>query len=127
MKCLDTFISDRGLLAQGVANHIPHASSAANYRRAEPFTASDCFWRWSTMQGYYLNWFVEFKRGRVNLCDEYRDGHPPTVTAVTNKNIDAAHHMIETDRHMFYHEIGASLRIGMSQIQSVCACVRVCV
>ncbi|GBP26673.1 hypothetical protein EVAR_23443_1 [Eumeta japonica] len=42
------------------------------------------------------NWFAEFKRGRVNLSDEFRDGRPPT--AVNNKNIDAVRRMIETDR-----------------------------
>ncbi|GBP92131.1 hypothetical protein EVAR_100306_1 [Eumeta japonica] len=52
------------------------------------------------------NWFVEFKRGRVNLSDEFRDdplrgrrsGRP------NNKNIDAVRRMIETDRHVSYHE-----------------------
>lgn len=63
------------------------------------------------------SWFAEFKRGRINLSDESRDGRPST--AVTNKNIDAVRRMIETDRHVTYHEIRASLEIGMSQIQSI--------
>ncbi|GBP39826.1 hypothetical protein EVAR_88329_1 [Eumeta japonica] len=33
------------------------------------------------------NWFPEFKRGRVNLSDEFRDDRP--FTAVNNKNIDS--------------------------------------
>ncbi|GBP76768.1 hypothetical protein EVAR_57293_1 [Eumeta japonica] len=40
--------------------------------------------------------FVEFKRGRVNLSEEFRDGGPST--AVNTKNIDAVRPMIETDR-----------------------------
>ncbi|GBP82409.1 hypothetical protein EVAR_99100_1 [Eumeta japonica] len=38
------------------------------------------------------NWFAEFKRGRVNFRDEFRDGRPST--AVNNKNIDAVRRMI---------------------------------
>ncbi|GBP49544.1 hypothetical protein EVAR_45608_1 [Eumeta japonica] len=62
------------------------------------------------------NWFAEFKCGRVNFSDEFHDGR--LFTAVNNKNIDAAHRTIETDRHLIYHEIRASLGIGMSQIPS---------
>ncbi|GBP41801.1 hypothetical protein EVAR_26923_1 [Eumeta japonica] len=57
----------------------------------------------------------QFKRGRVNLRDEFRDGR--TSTAVDNKNIDAVRRAIETDRHVTYHEIRASL--GMNQVQSI--------
>ncbi|GBP05431.1 hypothetical protein EVAR_2966_1 [Eumeta japonica] len=42
------------------------------------------------------NCFAEFKRGRVNLNDEFRDGRPFTAE---NKTIDAVRRMIETDRH----------------------------
>ncbi|GBP81089.1 Histone-lysine N-methyltransferase SETMAR [Eumeta japonica] len=63
------------------------------------------------------NWFAEFKRGRVNLSDEFRDGRPST--AENNKNIDVVRRMIETDRHVTNHEIRASLAIGMSQIQLI--------
>ncbi|GBP21969.1 hypothetical protein EVAR_7186_1 [Eumeta japonica] len=38
---------------------------------------------------------------------------------VNNKNIDAVHRMIETDRHVTYHEIRESLGMGMSEIQSI--------
>ncbi|GBP46082.1 hypothetical protein EVAR_41435_1 [Eumeta japonica] len=44
----------------------------------------------------------EFKRGRVNLRDEFFDYCPST--AVNNKNIDGVRRMIETDRHVSYHE-----------------------
>ncbi|GBP32753.1 Beta-glucuronidase [Eumeta japonica] len=57
--------------------------------------------------------YLEFKRGRINLSDEFRDGRPST--AVNNKNIDAVRRMIETDRRVTYHEIQAFLGIGMSQ------------
>ncbi|GBP06761.1 hypothetical protein EVAR_91705_1 [Eumeta japonica] len=63
------------------------------------------------MQRSIYNWFAEFKRCRVNLCDEFRGGRPST--AVNNKSIDALRRMIETYRHVSYHEIGASLDIGM--------------
>ncbi|GBP52342.1 hypothetical protein EVAR_38489_1 [Eumeta japonica] len=53
------------------------------------------------------NWFSEFKRARVDLSDEFRDVCPST--AVNNKNIEAVRHMIETDRHVTYHEIWAFL------------------
>ncbi|GBP09233.1 hypothetical protein EVAR_4088_1 [Eumeta japonica] len=49
------------------------------------------------------NWFAEFKRGRINLNDEFRDRR--LSMAVNNKNIDAVRPVIETDRHMTYHEI----------------------
>ncbi|GBP58648.1 hypothetical protein EVAR_38109_1 [Eumeta japonica] len=52
---------------------------------------------------FIYNWFTEFKCGRVNLSDEFRDGRPST--AVNNKNIDAVRCMIETDRHVTYLEI----------------------
>ncbi|GBP56099.1 hypothetical protein EVAR_43863_1 [Eumeta japonica] len=44
------------------------------------------------------NWFAEFKRGRVNLSDEFRSS-----SAVINKSIDAVRPMIETDWHVTYH------------------------
>ncbi|GBP69455.1 hypothetical protein EVAR_48812_1 [Eumeta japonica] len=46
------------------------------------------------------NWFAEFKRGRVNLTEEFIHGSPST--AVDNKAIDAVHLTIETDRRVTY-------------------------
>ncbi|GBP96626.1 ATP-dependent DNA helicase PIF6 [Eumeta japonica] len=48
------------------------------------------------------SWFLEFKRGRLNLSDEFCDGLP--FTAVKNKNAEAVRHIIETDRHVTYHQ-----------------------
>ncbi|GBP66169.1 hypothetical protein EVAR_81826_1 [Eumeta japonica] len=62
------------------------------------------------------NWFFEFKRDHVNVSDEFRDGR--SFTAMKDKNVDATCRLIETDRQVTYHEIHASLGIGMSQIQS---------
>ncbi|GBP30281.1 hypothetical protein EVAR_27893_1 [Eumeta japonica] len=45
----------------------------------------------------HLSISKEFKRGRVNLNEEFRNGRPSN--AVNNKKIDAVRHMIETDRH----------------------------
>ncbi|GBP07589.1 hypothetical protein EVAR_2728_1 [Eumeta japonica] len=61
-------------------------------------------------------WFAEFKRGRVNFSDEFRDCRP--FTAANNKNIDAVRRITET-ACLTYHEIGASLVIGINQIQSI--------
>ncbi|GBP13351.1 hypothetical protein EVAR_8260_1 [Eumeta japonica] len=61
--------------------------------------------------------FAELKHGRVNLSDGFCHGRPFTV--VNNKNNDAVRRMIETDRHVTYHEIWEYLKIGMSQIQSI--------
>ncbi|GBP44224.1 Putative uncharacterized protein FLJ37770 [Eumeta japonica] len=63
------------------------------------------------------NWFAEFKRGCVNLSDEFRDGRLSTF--VNNKNIDAVRRMVESDRHVNNHGIRISLGIDMSQIQSI--------
>ncbi|GBP66479.1 Histone-lysine N-methyltransferase SETMAR [Eumeta japonica] len=63
------------------------------------------------------NWFSEFKCGRVNLSDEFRDNLPST--AVNNKNINSMRRVIETNGHATYHEIRASLGIDMSRIQSI--------
>ncbi|GBP40904.1 Histone-lysine N-methyltransferase SETMAR [Eumeta japonica] len=63
------------------------------------------------------NWFAEFKRGRVNLSDEFRDGR--SSTAVNNKNIDAVRRMIETDNYVTYRGVWASLGMGMNRIQSM--------
>ncbi|GBP76350.1 hypothetical protein EVAR_52992_1 [Eumeta japonica] len=63
------------------------------------------------------NWCAEFKRDRVNLSDEFRDGR--LSTAVNYKSIHAMRRMIETDRHVAYHDIRASLGIGVRQIQSI--------
>ncbi|GBP79117.1 hypothetical protein EVAR_54477_1 [Eumeta japonica] len=41
----------------------------------------------------------------VNLSDEFRDGRPST--AVNNKNIDAVRRVIETERHVTYHEMAS--------------------
>ncbi|GBP58508.1 hypothetical protein EVAR_33858_1 [Eumeta japonica] len=41
------------------------------------------------------HWFAEFKRGRVNVSDEFRHGRPSIVAV--NNNIDAVQRMIETD------------------------------
>ncbi|GBP27167.1 hypothetical protein EVAR_15940_1 [Eumeta japonica] len=60
------------------------------------------------------NRFAEFKRGRDNLSDEFRDGHPSP--AVNNKTIDAVRRMGETDRHVTYHDVRASLGIGRTNI-----------
>ncbi|GBP60198.1 hypothetical protein EVAR_81343_1 [Eumeta japonica] len=60
------------------------------------------------------NKFAEFKRGRVNLSDKFLDDRPSTV--VNNKNIDAVRRMMETDRHVTYHEIRTFLGTSMSQI-----------
>lgn len=64
-----------------------------------------------------FRWFAEFNRGRSSLSDEHREGRPST--AVTTENIDAVRNMIETDRHVTYHEIQASLGIGASQVHSI--------
>ncbi|GBP17851.1 hypothetical protein EVAR_7844_1 [Eumeta japonica] len=49
----------------------------------------------------------EFNHGHLNFSDEFRDGRQST--SVNNKYIDAMHRMIETDRHVTYHDIWASL------------------
>ncbi|GBP39521.1 Putative uncharacterized protein FLJ37770 [Eumeta japonica] len=60
------------------------------------------------------NWFAEFKRGRINLNHEFRGGRPST--AVSNKNLDAARRMIETDTCDMLCENWISLGIGMRRI-----------
>ncbi|GBP85994.1 hypothetical protein EVAR_57470_1 [Eumeta japonica] len=57
-------------------------------------------------------WCAEFKRDRVIVSDEFRDGRQSI--AVNNINIDAVLRMIYTDRHVIYHEIPPSLGIGMN-------------
>ncbi|GBP36936.1 hypothetical protein EVAR_23239_1 [Eumeta japonica] len=69
-----------------------------------------CYLLFDSRRGRLLgNWFAEYKRSRVNLRDEFRDGRPST--AVNNKNIDVAYSKIKIDRHVTYHEIQASLRM----------------
>ncbi|GBP89734.1 Putative uncharacterized protein FLJ37770 [Eumeta japonica] len=55
-------------------------------------------------------WFTEFKRGRINLGDDFRGDYPST--AVNNNNVDTMRRIIVTDRHVTYHEIRACLGIG---------------
>ncbi|KAL0869896.1 hypothetical protein ABMA27_006096 [Loxostege sticticalis] len=62
-------------------------------------------------------WFAEFQRGRVKLSDDPRQGRPKT--AVTQENVDVVGKLIEEDRNVTYHEIQATLDIGMSQIQII--------
>ncbi|GBP52868.1 hypothetical protein EVAR_39032_1 [Eumeta japonica] len=52
----------------------------------------------------YANWFIELKRGRVDLRDECGDGRPST--AVNDKNIGAVRCTIETNKHVTYYEFG---------------------
>ncbi|GBP20577.1 hypothetical protein EVAR_93691_1 [Eumeta japonica] len=58
-------------------------------------------------------------RDRALNCqtDEFRGWR--LSAAANNKNIDAVRCMTDIDRHVTYHEIRASLDIGMSQIQSI--------
>lgn len=63
------------------------------------------------------NWFTEFKRGRTNVSDKFREGRPRT--AVVPANIDAVKQMIEMDRHATYREIEASLGINVKQIHLI--------
>ncbi|EGI62988.1 FLJ37770-like protein [Acromyrmex echinatior] len=63
------------------------------------------------------NWFAEFQRGRIFLCDEFREGHPSTSVVATN--VDAVREIIERDRHMTYREIQASLDIDMKAIHTI--------
>ncbi|GBP36134.1 hypothetical protein EVAR_4278_1 [Eumeta japonica] len=60
---------------------------------------------------------LEFKQGRINLSNEFRDGRPSTD--VNNKSIDGVRRMIKIDRHVICDEIQAFLGIDMSQIQSI--------
>ncbi|GBP07593.1 hypothetical protein EVAR_2731_1 [Eumeta japonica] len=46
------------------------------------------------------NWFAEFKRGRVNFSDEFRDG--PLSTTMYDKNINAVLRMIDTNSRTEY-------------------------
>ncbi|XP_011063832.1 PREDICTED: uncharacterized protein LOC105151689 [Acromyrmex echinatior] len=55
-------------------------------------------------------------RGRIFLCDEFREGRPSTSVAT---NVDAVREMIERDRHMTYREIQASLGIDMKAIHTI--------
>ncbi|GBP83584.1 Putative uncharacterized protein FLJ37770 [Eumeta japonica] len=63
------------------------------------------------------NWFAIFKRGCINLNDEFRDGRPST--AMNNKNIDSVRRIIETNRYLTYDDIRTSLGIGINLIQSI--------
>ncbi|GBP86840.1 Putative uncharacterized protein FLJ37770 [Eumeta japonica] len=92
----------------------PHCNLTAQQSHARLRTA---FGNKAPFKMAIYNWFAEFKPGLVNLSDEVRDGR--SSTAVDNKYIDAVRRMIETDRHVTYHEIRTSLGIGMSQIQSI--------
>ncbi|GBP37016.1 hypothetical protein EVAR_31014_1 [Eumeta japonica] len=53
------------------------------------------------------NWFTELKRGRVNL-----NFVTVAVRRCEQQNNTAVRRMIETDTHVTYHEIWASLGIG---------------
>ncbi|GBP73300.1 hypothetical protein EVAR_52826_1 [Eumeta japonica] len=61
--------------------------------------------------------YTEHKRGRINLGDKFLDGH--SSTAVTNENIDVMRCMIETGRHVMYHDIRASLGIDSRMKEEV--------
>ncbi|GBP05922.1 hypothetical protein EVAR_3204_1 [Eumeta japonica] len=92
------------LAERHVSHHVPPAKARSAASHAH-HTAS---FKQSAKRGHVrsLNLhFAEFKRGCVNLSNEFRDGRPST--AVNNKNIDAVRRMIETDRHVTYREIQA--------------------
>ncbi|GBP14628.1 Putative uncharacterized protein FLJ37770 [Eumeta japonica] len=59
------------------------------------------------------NWFNEFKRGRINLTNDLREGHPSAAT--TEDNTSAVRLMIETDNKVTDHQVWTSLGIGISQ------------
>ncbi|GBP60405.1 hypothetical protein EVAR_98301_1 [Eumeta japonica] len=56
-------------------------------------------------------------RGLPFLSVEFCNGRSSTL--VNNKNINAVHCVIETDKHETYHEIQTSLSIGNEQMQSI--------
>jgi len=62
-------------------------------------------------------WYANFKRGRVELCDESCEGRP--ATAVIPENIDAVCNLLQEDHHTTYREIKAHLGIGMTQIKTI--------
>lgn len=64
-----------------------------------------------------FKWYKEFERGRSNLKDDPREGRPKT--AVIQENVDAVRQLIQEDRHVTYHQIAASLGIGMTAIQTI--------
>ncbi|GBP37142.1 hypothetical protein EVAR_24274_1 [Eumeta japonica] len=74
-------------------------------RSVEPRSTSNCFWRRNkgACKTTIYDWFAEFERRGVNLSDEFHDGRPSI--AVNNKNINGVRHIIETGRHVTYHEI----------------------
>ncbi|GBP61046.1 hypothetical protein EVAR_51178_1 [Eumeta japonica] len=59
----------------------------------------------------------QFKSGRVNISNKFRDGRPST--AVNNKSIDAVRRMIETHRDVTYHKNRASLGTGTGHVATV--------
>lgn len=63
------------------------------------------------------NWFSEFERGRFYLSDEFREGRP--FSAVTPENIETVRSLIQSDRHVTYEEIAATLHIGMTAIHKI--------
>ena len=56
-------------------------------------------------------WFSEFRRDRVKLSDDDREGQPKS--AVTRKNVNAVRDLINKDRLVTYREIQLCVGIGM--------------
>ncbi|GBP59143.1 hypothetical protein EVAR_44383_1 [Eumeta japonica] len=56
------------------------------------------------------NWFNEFKRSRINLTDDLREGR--RCTATTEDDISAVRLMIETDKRVTYQQIQTRLGIA---------------
>ena len=76
-----------------------------------------CFGYVAPYQSTIHRWFVEFKRGRASLNDEFRGGRPATV--VVAKIINAERDMIMSDRNVPYREMEASLDIDRTAIRTI--------
>ncbi|GBP48261.1 hypothetical protein EVAR_42980_1 [Eumeta japonica] len=69
-------------------------------------------------------WFIEFKRARINLTDDLREGHPSTVT--TEDNISAALLKIEADKRVMKAGLTVTIPEPKDSLLSGCFLMRSC-
>ena len=64
-----------------------------------------------------IDWYAEFKRGRTNIDDDERSGHPKS--AVVPENITKVHKIVLSDRKLKLHEISDTLKISEGSVFTI--------
>ncbi|XP_076264164.1 protein GVQW3-like [Rhynchophorus ferrugineus] len=64
-----------------------------------------------------VDWYAQFRRGRMNTDDAHRSGRP--VGVVTPENIEKIHKMVLNNRKLKLQEIADNLKISKERVSHI--------